>query len=130
MRVRPRPMAPTSSRSVDSTKRWRSGAAVRMTRSPTSSGLAPRFARLQELRGALGEHDGRISTSANGYRLDAGRGELDADRFEQLAREAERLIATGDVATGIDRIGGPDLRAGVRTTDRRRYPDRNRGNAR
>jgi DNA-binding SARP family transcriptional activator len=39
----------------------------------------------------------RLSTHPPGYRLRVGPGELDLDRFEDLAAEASRLVATGSV---------------------------------
>lgn len=59
---------------------------------------------VHRLRTALGEHNDRIETSANGYRIRLEPAETDIDRFEQLAGEAGRLIDTGDPAAALDRL--------------------------
>jgi serine/threonine protein kinase/WD40 repeat protein len=59
---------------------------------------------VHRIRSALGDHDDRITTTAGGYRLELEPAELDADLYERLAGEAARLLLTGDVADGLDRI--------------------------
>ena len=56
-------------------------------------------ARVSQLRRALGRSGSEaLVTRAPGYLLEVGPGELDAERFEQLAREGRRALAQGDAA--------------------------------
>jgi DNA-binding SARP family transcriptional activator len=59
---------------------------------------------VHRLRTALRDVGGRIETVGTGYRMRIEPGELDADRFEQLASTAGRLIDTGDLAEAIATI--------------------------
>src|SRR5690349_21285780 len=49
---------------------------------------------VSRLRKALGS--GQVVTSGAGYRLEVAAGELDAERFEQLAGDGRSLLAAGD----------------------------------
>jgi DNA-binding SARP family transcriptional activator len=51
---------------------------------------------MSRLRKALGDGD-IVTTTAAGYRLRVRPGELDAERFERLAEEGRRALATGQV---------------------------------
>jgi DNA-binding SARP family transcriptional activator/WD40 repeat protein/type II secretory pathway predicted ATPase ExeA len=59
---------------------------------------------VHRLRGALGEHDERIETSAGGYRFQLADDETDLRRFEQIAGEATRLVETRDLGAALDRF--------------------------
>jgi DNA-binding SARP family transcriptional activator len=50
---------------------------------------------VSRLRRALGPAGGRLATTPGGYRLRVEPGELDLDRFERLAEEGRRELATG-----------------------------------
>ena len=68
--------------------------------------------RLSELRKALraaGEAD-RLVTRPPGYLLRVLPGELDTQRFEQLAAEGNAALAAGDAATAVERL---DLALGL-----------------
>jgi DNA-binding SARP family transcriptional activator/pimeloyl-ACP methyl ester carboxylesterase len=68
--------------------------------------------RLSELRKALraaGEAD-RLVTRPPGYLLRVRPGELDTQRFEQLAAEGNSALAAGDAATAVERL---DLALGL-----------------
>ena len=58
---------------------------------------------VSNLRKALG--DGLLVTRGRGYMLEAGRGQLDVDRFEALVSEGRDALAAGDT-----RLGGSRLR--------------------
>ena len=52
---------------------------------------------------AVGE-DGRIVTQAPGYRIDVRPGELDLERFEQLARDGRAALAGGETAAAAETL--------------------------
>jgi len=60
-----------------------------------ASAAASLQAYVSRLRRALGE-EGRIATTAGGYLLRVAPGELDRERFERLAGEGSKAVATGD----------------------------------
>ena len=58
---------------------------------------------VSQLRKAIGAD--RVVTKAPGYSLRVEEGELDLDRFEQLAREGRDRLAAGDAAEAADLLG-------------------------
>jgi DNA-binding SARP family transcriptional activator len=58
---------------------------------------------VSQLRKAIGAD--RVVTKAPGYSLRVEEGELDLDRFEQLAREGRDRLAAGDAAGAADLLG-------------------------
>ncbi len=57
---------------------------------------------VHRLRNALQEDGERLATVGTGYRLDLHPGELDLERFEELAGNARRAVATGDPVGALD----------------------------
>jgi DNA-binding SARP family transcriptional activator len=60
---------------------------------------------LRKLLEPQGEGEQLLVTRSPGYLLRVGSGELDADRFESLAAEGRRELATGDYAAAVERLG-------------------------
>jgi len=58
---------------------------------------------VSQLRKAIGAD--RVVTKAPGYSLRVEEGELDLDRFEQLARQGRDRLAAGDAAEAADLLG-------------------------
>jgi predicted ATPase/DNA-binding SARP family transcriptional activator len=56
---------------------------------------------VSRLRKALGDAD-VLSTTAGGYRLHVGQGELDADRFERLVAQGHERMEDGDAARAAE----------------------------
>lgn len=61
---------------------------------------------VSDLRKALREagEDGRIVTQSPGYKVDVGPGELDLERFEQLAEEGRAALARGEPAAAAETL--------------------------
>jgi DNA-binding SARP family transcriptional activator len=61
---------------------------------------------VSQLRKLMSDEKGRrvLVTHANGYSLRVSRGQLDADRFEDLCREARDLFGTGDTGAARSRL--------------------------
>ena len=63
---------------------------------------------VHRLRNALQEDGERLATVGTGYRLDLRPGELDLERFEELAGNARRAVATGDPVGALDAAGAAE----------------------
>jgi DNA-binding SARP family transcriptional activator len=71
---------------------------------PPSAAKALQNAVLQ-VRRALGPEAGVLQTERGGYVLRVAPGELDAERFEQLAGDGRDALERGDAATAAERLG-------------------------
>jgi DNA-binding SARP family transcriptional activator len=70
---------------------------------PSAGGTALRV-RVSQLRKALGDDGGLITSRAHGYALSIESGHLDLHRFERLVGEGERALAAGDPAGAGERL--------------------------
>jgi DNA-binding SARP family transcriptional activator len=72
---------------------------------PPGTGANALQARVSQLRKALAPAaDDILVTRAPGYLLRVDSGELDAERFERLADEGRRALASGDAETGVEAL--------------------------
>jgi DNA-binding SARP family transcriptional activator/pimeloyl-ACP methyl ester carboxylesterase len=71
-----------------------------LERDKASANLHVRIAELRRAFRSVGEGE-RLITRSPGYVLHVGPGELDALRFEQVARDGDRALAGGHLAVGL-----------------------------